>query len=590
MNSQSPPKGSLEELFRHHLRESEAAAVPPRPLVWEHIDNSLLLAQNEKYRRRLLAYRWGMAASLLLAALGGGGWWHSQQGAPATLASAHPQDSAAQAAVANATTASRRALPLASQPISQDAAPGPGLASSTTLPPRQPLNHAGASTAANANTANTAATSAAAQRGTSRGPHSGSAGLLATTQPEPGGRFAAPAGAAGQRALAFGGPSSHLAAAQRPQQGVGLASQTALANANAHTVAFSSITTAEPIGTTATSLSAGSFGFSAAPGERPREAAFAASRAESTFAAAALPPERTARATNSRASEALLATHQVLLALAPAEAPLPNLTLKEVAPLPATELRRWRFGVEYAASAFNPNIDFNRGSATYNMALGFNTVSVTRSAAAEYRANLRAGLGQRLGLRATRWLSGHWSLSTGVELAQQNAHSATSSGFVGEQQADLSSTLPATVYVPRELRTSSYRYRSTGVPVELRYDNQAKAGLSFYGRVGAIVSALLSVRSEVASNPEATRTYSFFSASTPYRRLTTLLRGSAGVRYRPANSTWGVSVGPTAEAGVQSMNAETDKSFLQQNRPYSFGLEASFEFGGTLKPVEDATR
>lgn len=583
MNSQSPPKGSLEELFRHHLLESEAAAVPPRPLVWEHIDNSLLLAQNEKYRRRLLVHRWGMAASLLLAALAGGGWWHSQQGAPATLASAHPQSSAAQAAVANATTASRRALPPASQPTSQDAAPGPSLASSTTLPPSQPLNHAGASTAAT-----TAATIAAAQRGTNRGPHFGSAGLVATTQPEPGGQAA---GATGQRALAFNGPISRPAVAQRPRQGVVASQAAATANAGAHAVAFSSTTTAEPIGTTATSLSAGSLGFSAAaPGVSQREAAPAASRTEPTFAAAALPTGQTARATNSRASEALLATHQVLLALAPAEAPLPNLTLKEVAPLPATELRRWRFGVEYAASAFNPNIDFNRGSATYNMALGFNTVSVTRSAAAEYRANLRAGLGQRLGLRATRWLSGHWSLSTGVELAQQNAHSATSSGFVGEQQADLSSTLPATVYVPRELRTSSYRYRSAGVPVELRYDNQAKAGLSFYGRVGAIVSALLSVRSEVASNPEATRTYSFFSASTPYRRLTTLLRGSAGVRYRPANSTWGVSVGPTAEAGIQSMNAETDKSFLQQNRPYSFGLEAGFEFGGTLKPVEDVTR
>ncbi|RZK96689.1 MAG: hypothetical protein EOO62_28915, partial [Hymenobacter sp.] len=69
MHSQPPPKGSLEELFRHHLLESEAAAVPPRPLVWEHLDNSLLLAQNEKYRRRLLVHRSGLAASLLLAAL-----------------------------------------------------------------------------------------------------------------------------------------------------------------------------------------------------------------------------------------------------------------------------------------------------------------------------------------------------------------------------------------------------------------------------------------------------------------------------------------------------------------------------------------
>jgi len=44
-------------------------------------------------------------------------------------------------------------------------------------------------------------------------------------------------------------------------------------------------------------------------------------------------------------------------------------------------------------------------------------------------------------------------------------------------------------------------------------------------------------------------------------------------------------VGPTAEAGVQSLNTETDRSFLQQQRPYSVGLEAGFEFGGSLKPV-----
>lgn len=104
MQSQPPPKGSLEELFRHHLLESEAAAVPPRPLVWDHIDNSLLLAQNEKYRRRLLVHRWGMAASLLLATLAGGGWWHSQQVATATLASAHAQSDAARLAVAGATS------------------------------------------------------------------------------------------------------------------------------------------------------------------------------------------------------------------------------------------------------------------------------------------------------------------------------------------------------------------------------------------------------------------------------------------------------------------------------------------------------
>ena len=100
------------------------------------------------------------------------------------------------------------------------------------------------------------------------------------------------------------------------------------------------------------------------------------------------------------------------------------------------------------------------------------------------------------------------------------------------------------------------------------------------------MSALLNVRTELAGNPETARSYSPFAGSTPYRRLNTLLRGGAGVRYRPANKSWGVSVGPTAEAGVQSLNSDTDKSFLQQNRPYSFGLEAGFEFNSGVVPVQ----
>jgi len=90
----SSPQGSLEELFRHHLLESEAAALPPMPHVWEQLDNSLLLAQNKQYRRRLAAYHWAMAASLLLAALAGGAWWRGQARQPATLAVAGPAISA----------------------------------------------------------------------------------------------------------------------------------------------------------------------------------------------------------------------------------------------------------------------------------------------------------------------------------------------------------------------------------------------------------------------------------------------------------------------------------------------------------------
>ena len=70
--------GSLEELFRHHL--GEEAAVPPRPMLWDQIDNSLLIRQNELYRRRLVATRWVAAASLLLATLAGTGWWAGRTG------------------------------------------------------------------------------------------------------------------------------------------------------------------------------------------------------------------------------------------------------------------------------------------------------------------------------------------------------------------------------------------------------------------------------------------------------------------------------------------------------------------------------
>ena len=293
--------------------------------------------------------------------------------------------------------------------------------------------------------------------------------------------------------------------------------------------------------------------------------------------------------TAGRLGEDLLATRLAVLASAPAGG-LPELKPTDLPASSPALLRRWRYGAEYAISAFQPNIDFNRNSTDYNAALGSNTVSLTRAAAAEYRANLRPGLGQRLTLRATRWLGGHWSLSTGLEVAQQEARSATSAAFTGEQLADVSSFAVSPVSgnstpYSHDLRESSFRYRSAGIPLELQYDNQAKPGLSFYGRLGDIVSALLNVRSEVAGNPEATRTYSVTSASTPYRRLTALLRGSAGVRYRPAGRKWGLTAGPTAEAGVQSLNAETDRSFLQQSRPYSVGIEAGIEFGGGPKPL-----
>jgi hypothetical protein len=560
MQSQPPPKGSLEDLFRHHLLESEAAAVPPRPLVWEHIDNSLLLAQNEKYRRRLLVHRWGMAASLLLASLAGGGWWHSQQVATATLASANAQRESARRAVAGAIAPGGR---IATPGVAASGTTATNLADNGTKTAEGAGKSSRATGLITGNQADAATTRSELAAGAGQRPNTGYFGAV--------GR-----GYAGRSAstIAYG-------AAARPARGTYQAKSAAgartftFSSPNAHAIAG---TSTSPLTSVATALAAGQPGSAVEANQPALDAA----------------NDLAANATSNRWGEAQLPTRLTALAV-PAPTDLPSeLAAKELSISAPTQLRRWRYGAEYAISAFQPNIDFNRSSNTYNSALGANTVSLTRAAAAEYRANLRPGLGQRVSLRATRWLGGHWSLSTGVEVAQQDAYSATSAAFTGEQLADLNSfaVSPSTgasnagnTMASRDLRESSFRYRSAGVPLELQYDTQVKNGVSFYGRVGAIVSALLNARSEVAGNAEATRTYSVFSASSPYRRLTALLRGSAGVRYRQAGRGWGVHVGPTAEAGVQSLNTETDRSFLQQQRPYSVGLEAGFEFGGSLKPV-----
>ncbi len=563
MHSQPPPKGSLEDLFRHHLLESEAAAVPPRPLVWEHIDNSLLLAQNEKYRRRLLVHRWGMAASLLLASLAGRGWWHSQQVATATLAATTAQREAARRAVANAVANSPYQLAAGdaqNAPLAASAGRAQRIGSPQAGRATSAVPALSSPTAAQLTSHDLAVGKGAGQRTKSR--------LFASTLHASYNEAAAPA-------LAY-------EAAPRPARSAYQASGAAAPRpANLSPLdAYAIAATSTPFASAATTVPVGSQLITDTNTGQP--ALTDAENAQATATAA------------TRSGEDLLAGRLAALALAVPAGPPAQLVAKELLPPAPGELRHWRYGAEYAISAFQPNIDFNRSSSDYNTALGSNTVSLTRAAAAEYRANLRPGLGQRLTLRATRWLGGHWSLTTGLEVAQQNAYSATSAAFTGEQLADassLTSSAPSpssganpTYYAPRELQTSSFRYRSAGIPIGLQYDNQAKAGVSFYGRIGAIVGALLSVRSEVAGNPEATRTYTAFSASSPYRRLTALLRGSAGVRYRPAGRGWGVHAGPTAEAGVQSLNAETDHSFLQQQRPYSVGLEAGFEFGGNFKP------
>lgn len=538
MNPSTPPKGSLEDLFRFHLLESEAAAVPPRPQVWEQVDNSLLLAQNEKYRRRLAAYRWAVAASLLLASLAGGGWWQSQRQAPAigTLARATTQP-ASQPGVAAARPGAP-AAPWASGQAVAIATPVTEATRSVAL----------SSTAGSSAIDQTATLPASAQPASTSfthvgvslaGPYAGNT-IAQTHGNRAGGRYA-PAEAA------VGNPGQQQAREGQPgTTGRGLAAPTDQSSS--------------PVLATMVPATRPTLADSQPITDEPTQ--LLASTSQSSGATA----------------EAALAARLASLTRLPVDLPT-RLAEVAVAPGPPLELARpWQYGASYSASAYNPNIEWAKSPvvAASPIAASY-PASFSRSVATEYRDNLRMGLGQRLSLWATRRLgTGRWGLRTGIEFAQNTATSASSVAFVGEPVADLSYLSAG---APATLQRTSYRYRSVSVPAELRYTNPLKTGFSLYGRVGAMVTALLHVRSEVEGIPEATHTYSLASASMPYRRVSAGLRGGAGMQYRPTGHQWALSFGPVVEMGIFSLDAGPKQSFWNQQRPYSIGLEAGMEIG-----------
>lgn len=534
-----PPQGNLENLFRHHLADAE---VTPQPLVWKQLDNALLVRQNEAYRRRLVATRWVAAASLLFATLAGADWWARQTPAAPNVAFDQPagpagstdwphtsgtsggavgQLGAVRVAAKRLSSIPRGAAPVASIPA-------------TGYPLGAPLLA-------------TAATKAPAGRGAAP-----VLALLAAAPATDARRGVAP-GHIGFSVLSKGPQRGDAALALGP---------TAL-RFGAHTYTYSNNgTSAIDSGNTSATT--------------PADATSARVLALGAPSAGALGAFGEAWG--------LLSLRSATLANSQPMRPLPTSLTAVAAALnvAAAPLRRWQFGAGYAAGVFYPNADFSRESelvataGAYYSPAGASSVALTNRSATEYRNYLRGGLDQRLSLRSSRLLGGRWALSTGLELGQHEAQSATSTSFVGEQLA---------AYLPPSptLRTTSFRYRTAGLPVEVRYANPVKRGWGTYGRVGAVVSALLSVRSEVADRPEATKTYSLAATGSPYRRLLTTLRGGAGVQYRADAGSWTLSVGPTAELGVLSLNAQPVQDFVHQRRPYSVGLEAAVDFGGTVK-------
>lgn len=283
--------------------------------------------------------------------------------------------------------------------------------------------------------------------------------------------------------------------------------------------------------------------------------------------------------------------------LKPALLTLPQAPAQELAAVEEPEQKesaklwkRLRVGGSYAVGSFNPNINFSRTDARAK-ADPVTTALRTyyqEEAENEYRRNLQAGFSQRVALTASYALNKHWTLTSGAEVAEQRATSASTYGFmdgkqVGREAADLFSRPAAYSPAPVQARTTSYRYRTAAVPVMVRYGSN-KAGLSLYAKVGAAVSLLVNSRSELDGSPEAARTYTARSTDSPYRQVLTSVRGGAGVRYQPVTASWSLAVGPTAETYLTTLNANPSQRAVNQSRPYSLGIEASVEFGSP-KPM-----
>ena len=552
--------GSLEELFRHHL--GEEAAVPPRPMLWEQIDNSLLLRQNEQYRRRLVATRWVAAASLLLATLAGTGWWAGRTGlmGGATVATARRSGMGPNATASSIGKATAIQGPRAGAQAAR-------LTNADGLAVARQNNGANAGEAAAK--ANLATTASAALRGE----------VLASAMPDAAiiPHFGGTMPVVRAERLTRSG-HNEVASNATATKRLTNTSQTLPAGAGetAGAPLTAALATARPATATGTGAAEGATG-TALTGMASAGGSTAAATNGTAIAMPALATVVPAAAVPAAAGEsAALAAHPAALGLAETPALPGSLAVgPEPAALAATP-HQWRYSASYAAGTFNPNINFSR--AGIEPAYGYNPVlgpaELSEAAATEYRQNLRSGLSQRVALLATRHLRGHWSLSTGAEYTKASARSASTVSFLGEQVADGGQSVGQGTQ-----RTTDFSYTLAGVPLELRYANTAKRGWSLYGRLGGVVSALLGNRSEVAGRPESTQTYAITSASTPYRRLTSSVRGGAGARFSAGTGHWGFTLGPVAEVGLVSLNAHPVQSYFAQSHPYTLGLEAGVEFG-----------
>lgn len=517
------PTGDLEYLFRQKLGEAEVA---PRLQLWEQLDHDLLVQQNEAYRKRLLVHRWVAAACVLLL-LSVGGWLGVQQ--------LHPASAPALAEAMPAASPAFKAGPAPEEAVAATAA---GVAAAEFGP--------------DDNSSAAAGSASAARR------------LLAALQPRTGaGETAGYVAGTGMRST-----SDAPALADKSLRNSGLSVPKAYTTAGGQS--------------TGSSVASAGWELLRTRPSRPGSAAGRFAYPDS---------------------------------LKPALRSAPPMLAFMTPPAEREEKKSlwsgWRFGGGTAVSSFNPNINFAQASAQATTAAINNFAALDsrevqqvayEAGAAEYRQNLRAGVGQRVALTAARPVGKHWVLLAGVEASEYRASSETSFRSVAQSQtafagkataasqpaagsfAGSNAAARAAVAYTATPQATAYRYRTVGVPVAVRYGSQ-KTGVSLYAKVGAAVDLLLGSRVEVANNEAATKEFSLGASDSPYRQVLATVRGGGGVQYRPAGATWAVLAGPTAEAGLTTLNRDPAQALLHRSRPYLIGVEASVEFGGRAAVV-----
>ncbi|GAB3837027.1 outer membrane beta-barrel protein [Hymenobacter jeollabukensis] len=537
-NDHRPPTGNLEELFRQKMAEAE---LTPRADVWDRLDHELLLRENQGYRRRLVGYRRAAAAAVAVATLGLGGWLTQRTLAPAP---------GTEIAVVDSNAAARSAaarLGQAAQPSAEAAARGAATASTAASSTRSGFSDEQASAA----DASAASSGAATQS---------EAGLLASTDAATTAASATTSNPVENLRESFGARRSAASRADQPSllnRAVAAIRQT-FGGAASPAVRGGSLMPANPVlaprGNASATLVAG-----VAP-TGARSAAVAPSATGGTeleyMSAIASRLRRANLSANVPDSlkPALLSTPALLAAQATAA--------QEQDDKKASASSHWRWRGSFGAQRFAPNVSSVVGSGMAFSAMPTPTTVAQRAPVPEEPTRLQPGLAQRGMFGVAVPLSKkHWTLLTGAEVAVMS----------GRTGREVPQTLLNNNAADEKFQTGRYQLTTVGVPMQVRYESH-KQGWGVYAAVGAAVNVLL--RNRTAVGTQAT------TDDSSYRRVLATTRGSAGVRFSPASGNWQLNLGPEAEAGLNTLNANPSEKWSQRTRPYALGLSASMEFGG----------